>query len=101
MGIAAFGQAFFSPRPVYRYFEELIAKAIAADAEANAPADEGLSEEERLEVARLRLEVEAFSDKYEGLLTSLRKDEVGKLLYSKPCWVCCDVALRCLFLFFF
>ena len=64
------------PLGVYRYFEELIATAIAVDAEANAPADEGLSETERLEVARLRLEVDAFSDKYEGILGSLREDEV-------------------------
>lgn len=49
------------------------------DAEANAPADEGLSEEERVEVARLRLEVEAFSLKYEGILTSLREDEASAL----------------------
>lgn len=75
---------------MHRYFEELIATAIAVDAEANAPADEGLSEEERLEVARLRLEVEAFSDKYEGILASLREDEVcmQTTLHAKPCCLC-------------
>lgn len=76
---------------MYRYFEELIATAIAVDAEANAPADEGLSEEERLEVARLRLEVEAYSDKYEGILASLREDEVYEqttLFYIRNRAVC-------------
>lgn len=59
-----------------RYFEGLIATAVAAEAEANAPAEEGLNDEERLAVARLREEVEVFSKKYDGILDSLRVDEV-------------------------
>lgn len=59
-----------------RYFEGLIAKAVAAEAEANAPPEAGLSDEERLEVARLRQEVEALSEKYDGIIDSLRVGEV-------------------------
>lgn len=59
-----------------RYFEGIIAAAVAAEAEANAPAEEGLSEEERVEVTRLRREIDDFSQKYEEVLDSLRIDEV-------------------------
>eukprot|EP00903_Cladosiphon_okamuranus_P019223 g17677.t1 len=58
-----------------RYFEDLIATAVAADAEANAPIEEVLTEEERDEVAMLREAVGELSDKYEGILDSLRADE--------------------------
>lgn len=59
-----------------RYFEGLIATAVAADAEANAPLEEVLTEEEREEVAKLREAVDELSDKYEGVLDNLRTDEV-------------------------
>lgn len=58
------------------YFEGLIAKAVAAEAEANAPADEGLTADELEEVSRLRKEVEAFTRQYEELLDTLREEEV-------------------------
>jgi len=61
---------------LHRYFEDLIATAIAADAEANAPLEEVLTEEEREEVASLRQAVDELSEKYEGILDSLRADEV-------------------------
>lgn len=60
----------------HRYFEDLIATAIAADAEANAPTEEVLTEEERREVAELRQAVDGLSDKYDTILGSLREDEV-------------------------
>lgn len=59
-----------------RYFEDLIATAIAADAEANAPTEEVLTEEERREVGELRQAVDGLSDKYDTILDSLRQDEV-------------------------
>lgn len=62
--------------PLASYFEDLIATAVAADAEANAPLEEILTEEERDEVARLREAVGELSDKYERILDSLRADEV-------------------------
>ncbi|CAM9731448.1 unnamed protein product, partial [Hapterophycus canaliculatus] len=58
-----------------RYFEDLIATAIAADAEANAPMEEVLTEEERRDVAELRQAVDGLSDKYDTILDSLREDE--------------------------
>lgn len=60
-----------------RYFEDLIAAAVAADAEANAPLEEVLTEDERDEVAKLRGAVKELSNKYEGILDNLRADEVG------------------------
>lgn len=71
-----------SPRLYGRYFEGLIAKAVAAEAEANAPADEGLTDEEREEISGLRREVEAFTRQYEGLLDSLRADEVRWYIHA-------------------
>lgn len=59
-----------------RYFEGLIATAVAAEAEANAPGDEGMTDEEGAEVARLREEVDAFTSKYGDLQDSLRAGEV-------------------------
>lgn len=65
----------------HSYFEDLIATAVAADAEANAPMEDVLTEEERAEVAELRRAVEGMSEKYEGVLDSLRADEVRALSY--------------------
>lgn len=53
---------------------------MAADAEANAPMEDVLTEEERAEVADLRGAVDGLSEKYEGVLDSLRADEVRALL---------------------
>ncbi|CAN0035496.1 unnamed protein product [Ectocarpus sp. 12 AP-2014] len=58
-----------------RYFEDLIATAVAVDAEANAPVEEVLTDEERAEVGRLREAIDELSGKYEGILDSLRTDE--------------------------
>lgn len=66
----------------HSYFEDLIATAVAADAEANAPTEELLTEKERAEVAELRQAVDGLADKYEGILDSLRVDEVRDPL---PC----------------
>ncbi|CAM9874380.1 unnamed protein product [Ectocarpus sp. 6 AP-2014] len=58
-----------------RYFEDLIATAVAVDAEANAPVEEVLTDEERVEVGKLRQAIDELSGKYEGVLDSLRTDE--------------------------
>eukprot|EP00752_Nemacystus_decipiens_P008279 g7402.t1 len=58
-----------------RYFEDLIATAVAADAEANSPLEEVLTEEERDEVAKLREAVDELTAKHQGILDSLRADE--------------------------
>lgn len=77
-----------------RYFEDLIATAVAADAEANAPLEEVLTEEERDEVAKLRGAVDELSDKYEGILDSLRTDEVcvrGRTFFYFFIFFCCVI----------
>ena len=60
-----------------RYFECLIASAVAAEAEANSPTEERLSSEERVELAALRREVEGLSGKHESILESVRVAEVS------------------------
>lgn len=52
---------------------------MSANAEANAPAGDAMSEAERQEVGRLRKEVDAFSLQHEGILDSLRAAEVGAI----------------------
>ncbi len=78
-----------------RYFEDLIATAIAADAEANAPLEEVLTEEEREEVASLRQAVDALSEKYEGILGSLRVDEVRACSNKSVCCQRCQMQPVC------
>ncbi|CAN0277227.1 unnamed protein product [Discosporangium mesarthrocarpum] len=59
-----------------RYFEELIAKTVAEEAEANAPPEETLSLEEREEVAEAHREIEELVHRYEDVLDQLREEEV-------------------------